>query len=67
MADRCPVCHRPRLGSSVGDERPCHVPLGPRCYEVGYDRLKARLAKLEADPVIKGRVAVIDMAEVQRG
>jgi len=43
MAERCSVCERPRLGHGSESERPCHVPLGPRCYEVAYDRLKARL------------------------
>jgi hypothetical protein len=67
MSDRCAVCGRPRLGSPPSAERPCHVPLGPRCYEVAYDRLKARLGKLATDPVIKGRIAVIEMEEAARG
>lgn len=54
MPERCPVCLRPYDATTV--ERPCSVPLGQRCFELGFERLRKRVELLEADPVIASRI-----------
>ncbi len=63
MAETCPICLRPKRGEPLqDDERPCYQQGGQRCYELGYERLAAKLERLESDPVIRGRVDVMELA-----
>lgn len=60
---RCPICMRKVHGEPIeGDERPCVIPAGVRCFELGFERLRHRLEQLESDPVVRGRIAVMELA-----
>ena len=68
MVSRCNICQRPIAGEPLeGDERPCYMQAGLRCYELGFERLTAKLERLQSDPVIRGRIDVMELAGGARG
>lgn len=46
--ERCPICKRPVIGQEPNGERPCQVQGGQRCYELGFERVSAQLARAAA-------------------
>ncbi len=64
-ANRCPICARPVLGQEAKDERPCSVPGGQRCYELGFERVSLLLERAKTG--FRSVAARVDQALEERG